>query len=100
MNASIPAPLEKLDSNELFRMLGEAWCAQVKPEPGRALYLPALSEIGRFEYQALSPWLRIELEQTSRSDVVAVAAAAIKRHGNWRMPASIIAALAQKDGLV
>lgn len=99
MRASIPAPLERLDSHELYRMLGEAWCAQLKPEPGKTVYLPALSEIGKLDYETVSPRLRSELKKSNLDEIITVVAAAVQQHASWRMPATVVAALAIKNGL-
>lgn len=99
MCVSIPAPLRRLNSHELYSMLGEAWCAQLKPEPGQTFYLPASSDIGQLEYEALSPRLRSELEKSRRDDITAVVAAAVRQYASWRMPATVVAALAVKGGL-
>lgn len=99
MDLMIPGPLDELEESQLYRLLGDAWYAQFKPDPGQTYYLPPSAEIGKREYDSLLPRLREDLRRSCRYGVVACVASTIQRTGAWRMPASVVAVLAIKQGL-
>lgn len=99
MDLNIPSPLAELDEPQLYRMLGDAWYAQFKLYPNQGYYLAPSEEIGKREYDLLAPQLREDLRRPSRYGVVACVMSTIQRSGAWRMPATVVAALAIKQGL-
>lgn len=100
MDKTIPGPLDRIDDIELYRMLGEAWYAQFSPDFNELYYLAPSAEIGEREYKSLLPQLRDDLRRRCRDGAVACAISTIQRLGTWRMPATVVAALAIKHGLV
>ena len=69
-------------------------------KPGEVYQLDSAEQRGKREFEALVPNLRAELEHLGRKDLVSSVSRAIQKSQLWRMPASVIAALAIKKGLV
>lgn len=97
--STIPSPLDELDEFELYRMLGEAWYAQFRPQLGSCYFLAPSAEVGRREYNALLPKLRESLARPRRLTVLGCVTSTIQQSEKWRMPATVVATLAIKQGL-
>lgn len=93
------SPLDELDQTALYKLLGEAWYAQFKPKSGEAYYLGSSAEMGKREYDTLVPVLIEGSSLPCIYGVVAWVTDALLRSGTWRMPASVVAALAVQQGL-
>ena len=89
-----------LEEAELYKLLGEAWYAQLQPQPGAIIYLESSIDTGRREFNGLRPKLPVEISQLSFDDAVARVTRSIRESGAWRMPATVIAALAMKRGMI
>ena len=89
-----------MDEGELYRLLGEAWYAQLQPKPGTMVCLEAGIDTGRREFNGLRPALPVEISQLDFHDAVICASRVIAVSGAWRMPATVVAALALKPGLM
>lgn len=102
---SIAGPLDELDDRALYGLLGDAWYAQRRLVPGSGVYvapsgvLAPSEEVGKHEFDAVTPMLRSALDQPYRFGVVACVARALKLSSRWRMPASVVAELAVRKGL-
>lgn len=92
-------PLDALNEQALYRLIGEAWINQLKARPGEVYQLDSAEQRGKREFEALIPTLRAELERRGQNDLVSAVSRAIQKSRLWRMPASVIAALAIKQGL-
>ena len=92
-------PLDELDTAALYKMLGHAWYAHLRIEPGNAYYLPAAAEVGKREYESLVPLLREDFSRPSPFGVATNVARTIKRYATWNMPAALITAIAIKKNL-
>ncbi len=94
-----PSFLNQLDEPVLYQMLGEAWYAQLRPELGSCYFLEPSADVGRREYHALLPKLRESFARPRQLSVVGYVTGAIQQSAKWRMPATVVAALAIKRGL-
>ena len=92
-------PLVHMEANTLYRLLGEAWVAQLdfRADPPRN-YLPSSEEIGRREYQRLLPALH-EVLRCGGPHCHNRVVAAIRRTELWHVPAPLIEALAIRSGI-
>ena len=81
-------------------MLGDAWCAKLTVECGKAYFLPSSIEIGKREFEAIMPALRKALRQQDFQGVTARIARALLVEASWRVPATIVTALARRKGLL
>ncbi len=82
----------------LYRLLGEAWYAQLKPRDGKAYLLDSPEKIGKREFDELAPMLRDDLRQPYEYGVPACVAQTIRRCGRWPMPMYVVAALVVRLG--
>ena len=93
-------PLVELDESELYKLLGDAWYAQLRVQHGEIYSFELPEKIGKREYQTLLARLREDLRLLCDGGPVARAVKTIQRSAQWRMPATVVAALAVKQGLV
>lgn len=91
--------LDGQSENVLYMLLGEAWLRQFKPDPGRGYYIGPTIELGKREFGALLPVLRMALRHPSGLGFVADVDRIIKLFGAWQMPPSLVAVLAVRNGL-
>ncbi len=91
--------LDELKEPELYRLLGQAWYAQCKPNPGEAYLLESAAKIGKREFDALVPVLSEDLGRPHFYGVVACVAGTIRRCATWPMPADVVATLVVQRGL-
>lgn len=96
----IPGPLNELDEVGLYRLLGEAWYAQRHIDGGQTLFLAPAAEVGKREFEKLAQALSEDLRRPCRYGVIPSVTSTIQRSATWRMPATLVAALAVKRGLV
>ena len=99
MDHSINSPLDELNETALYKLLGDAWCAQLSPELGSVHELTGAAHIGKREFDAVRAMLREDLGRPFHHGLVACVSRTIKRSGTWRMPASVVTALAIRQGL-
>ena len=92
--------LDALDDTALYQLLGEAWYAQFRTEKGGCYYLPSTVDVGRREFDAVAPMLKEALRQPHFQGVPARIASALQVEASWRMPATVVAALAHRKGLI
>ena len=90
----------EMDDVELYKLLGDAWYAQLQPKPGAMFYLESVVDTGRREFNELRRTLPAQIGKLSFDDAVACANRTIVESGAWRMPATVIAALAIKPGMI
>lgn len=95
---TVPQPLRDLESAELYRLIGETWCAQLRPVPGSAVYLPSVEDIGRMHFRMLAPLIRFERQRHPEKSLLDATTAAIQQ-ADWVAPATVVAAPAAKNGL-
>ena len=100
MGRLLESPLDELDQTALYKLLGEAWYAQFKPETGGAYELGSSAEIGKREFDALVPMLREDLCRPCIYGVIACVSKVLQRSGSWRMPAAVVAVLAAQRKLI
>lgn len=86
--------LTMLDNSTLYRLIGDAWVAQMRPKSGEAYLLDTAEEIGRRESAAFIPCLRTELTRAPDDSVVDCVIAATRSSGTWAMPEMMAAELA------
>ena len=99
VKSTSPSPLVHLEESELYRMLGEAWFAQLRPVPGSCYFLEPSADVGRREYDTLLPKLRENLAQSRPLSALGYVSITIQQSAKWRIPATVVAALAMKQGL-
>lgn len=92
-------PLDQLEEIALYKLLGDAWYAQCRPDKNESYFLASSTEVGKREFGAVLPILRAILAQPHPQGVVACVATTIRQFGQWSMPANVVAALAVKQGL-
>lgn len=98
MQSHVPPPLRDLGTAELYRLIGEKWCDQLRPSAGSAVYLPSLEDIGRMHFRMLVPLIRFERQHHPEKSLLAATTAAVT-HADWSVPATVVAALVARDGL-
>lgn len=96
---ALGTPLDELDASALYRLLGNAYCAQLTFRGGEAHDLGSSCEIGKREFETLVPMLREDLKQACRFGIVSGVTRTIERSATWRMPATVVAVLAIKENL-
>jgi hypothetical protein len=89
-------PLDELNETALYQLLGEAWCAYFR----KGNSLPTSVDIGKREFNAVAPILAEALRQPYFQGVPARIASALEVEATWRMPATVVAALAQRKGMI
>lgn len=94
------SPLEELNETALFQMLGDAWYAQLQTRKGDCYLFPSSVDVGKREFNAVAPILTEALRQPYFQGVPARVASALQVEASWRMPAMVVAALAQRRGMV
>lgn len=98
MQSTIPQPLRDLGTAELYKLIGKKWCRQLRPSAGSAIYLPSLKDIGRMHFQMLVPLIRLEQQRHPEKSLLAATTEALT-HADWSVPATVVTALAARDGL-
>ena len=86
--------LEESDSSTLYKLLGDAWYAQLKPSDQAAYYLPSSADVGKREFDAVAPLLSEALRQPYYHDFISTLERTLQREAKWKMPVSVVAALA------
>jgi hypothetical protein len=101
-NPPLRNPLQDADEAALFWMLGDAWYAQLVPVPGEAYLLQSSMDVGKREFEAVVPLLTEALRGPFSNGVEAKVATTLEIQAGsiWKMPVSIVSALAVKRGLV
>ncbi len=92
-------PLGELSTAALYKLLGEAWIAQLRPQAGENYYLGTSEEMGKREFDAIIPQLRDDLKRPYPHGVVDCVANTIHRSGTWPMPENLVAELAGRLGM-
>ena len=100
MDDASHTPLDDLDEEALFRLLGDAWYAVLKTEPGGSYVLPSSTDVGKREFEAIGPVLREALRQPYYQGVLARVASTLAVEATWRMPATVVVALARRRGMI
>lgn len=93
-------PLVELDESELYKLLGDAWYAHLSIQQGKFCFFERSELVGQREFQTLLPRLQEDLRLLCSDGPVARTVKTIQRSAQWRMPATVVAALAVKQGLV
>jgi hypothetical protein len=93
-------PLDEADEAVLFWMLGDAWYAQLDPIPGEAYHLESSVNVGRREFETIMPLLTEALRAPFSNGVYSRVASTLQVETTWKMPVSVIVALARKRGIV
>jgi hypothetical protein len=94
------SPLEESDSSTLYKLLGDAWYAQLKPSDGASYYLPSSTDVGKREFATVAPHLFEALRQPFYHDFFAILERTIQREAAWKMPPAVVAALALRVPVV
>lgn len=82
--------LDALDTDQLYKLLGEAWYRQLVPQPGEVYFLERSDAIGRREFRAIK--MRTGDLTSHQGNTLGYLTAALKDH-SWPAPASVVAAL-------
>ncbi len=93
----INGPLNEIDDDALYRLLGDAWSAQLQVKAGEQYYLGTAVEMGKREFASVAPLLRHNLAGQQPHGPHACVAAAIKQSGSWSMPVAVVTALALRS---
>jgi hypothetical protein len=88
---------DDLDDKSLYVMLGNAWYAQVIPRGDLAIFLCSPEEMGRTTFADLRSALKDGLAGSSESDLVARVNRVISSCATWKMPVTVVAALAKRQ---
>jgi hypothetical protein len=94
------SPLDELNETALYQLLGDAWYAQFAINNGLGHFLPSSVDVGKREFDAVASVLTEALRQPYFHGVPARVASALKVEATWRMPASVVAALARHRGMI
>jgi hypothetical protein len=94
------SPLDEIDEDRLYKLLGDAWYSQLTAEKGEVYYLPSSRDVGKREFEAVAPVLIEALRQPHFHGVEARVSSTLKVEASWTMPTSIIVALARRRGLI
>jgi hypothetical protein len=99
-NSFFLSPLDDAEERVLFFMLGEAWYAQLVPLPGRVYHLAPSNEVGRREFDVVVPQLKEALWGVAANAVYSRVATTLQAETTWKMPVSVVVALARKRGML
>ncbi len=91
--------LDDMDTDALFGLLGDAWCAQFQPCIGESYFLESSLAIGRREFGAIVPFLRAAPMPFDSVHVIKTVKKSIDENGFWQMPPYVVAALAARADL-
>jgi hypothetical protein len=94
------SPLDDMDEDALFILLGDAWRDQLLTRTGESYSLPSSSDVGKREFKAVAPVLREALRQPYYHGVVARVASTLQVEADWIMPAVLVTALARRHGMI
>ena len=94
------SPLHELNETALYQLLGDAWYAQLTTKKGASYFLPSSVDVGKREFDAVASILKEALRQPYFQGVPARIASALQVEASWRMPATVVAALAHRKGLI
>ncbi len=94
------SPLDELNETALYKLLGDAWYAQLKTDKGGSYFFPSSVDVGKREFDAVASILTEALRQPYFHGVPARVASALQVEASWRMPASVVAALARHRGMI
>jgi hypothetical protein len=100
MNDVNRSPLDDMDEDTLFKLLGAAWYSQLEIRTGESYSLPSTCDVGKREFHAVAPVLREALRQPYYHGVAARVASTLEIEADWAMPAVVVAALARHGGMV
>jgi hypothetical protein len=93
-------PLDDLDEAALYELLGAAWYAQRPTAKDARSSLPSSAEVGKREFDAVAPILTEALRQPYFQGIPARIASALQVEASWRMPTTVVAALARHKGMI
>ena len=99
----INGPLNEMDDDALYRLLGDAWSAQLQVKAGEQYYLGGAVEMGKREFATVAPLLRRNLAGQQPHGALgahACVAAALKQSGTWSMPIPVVTALALRSAAI
>jgi hypothetical protein len=99
MVAQIAGPLDEMSDDELYRLLGEGWIANLKFKGGESYYFGPALEMGKREFGTIEPMLRHDRHRNSTRTLETSVFATIRDYASWQMPAAIVLALAKRAGI-
>jgi hypothetical protein len=97
MQTIINGPLDELSDQELYRIIGDAWIAQLNFQPGESFYLGSAEEMGKQEFTTLMPSLRNACGTLNPIGNQLNMTANIKRNATWAVPISVVSVLAKRQ---
>lgn len=97
--SALVSPLDEIDTSDLYRMLGEAWCAQFLPHKGESYTIESNQKIGKREFASLRRFLKPGLAQDDRLAIMSAVTEATREKSLWRMPADIVATLTSRESV-
>ncbi len=92
--------LDTCDETSLYRMLGNEFFHQLHPVGGSVHFLPSATEVGKREFEMLLPHIKFALATAGTRDPSTCVTQTIANFGSWRLPSRVVAALAQRRGLI